>query len=183
MGHPAHPVFVHHPIAFLSMSYALDIIYGVATHPFTAKAVASVYDVTPYLGDVAKFSHYFNMLGLVFAVPAVLSGGQQLMSMIKKQDLASKFEKSQNKAATAQKMHPKMKAAFAHAAMMDVCIATAVYNWWTRSTRAGYVPGEMSLFVSAGTLAAIILAGYIGAELVYEYGVAVASPSRRSKED
>jgi uncharacterized membrane protein len=165
---------VHHPLAFWSVSYLLDFLYGAATHPSTAKTVSSIYDVAPFLGDIAKFSYYLNLLGLIFAVPAVMSGGQQLMQMIKKQDLAAKFEKSQNKSATAQKMHPKMKLGFAHAAMNDACVAASVYTWWTRSTNPGYAPDELHLIISAVSFLLLSTAGWLGAAMVYEHGVGVA---------
>lgn len=172
--HPVHPAFVHHPIAFWSVSYLLDLAYGAATHPATAKTVAGIYDVAPYLGEMAKFSYYLNILGLLFAVPAVLSGGQQLMQMIKKQDLAAKFEKSQNKTQTAQKMHPKMKLGFAHAAMNDACVAMSAYQWWMRSQTASHAPDEVALIIAAVSFVLLNVAGYLGAAMVYDHGVGVA---------
>ena len=172
-SHPAHPAFVHHPIAFWSVSYLLDLLYGATTNPSTVKTVTSIYNVTPYLGDIAKFSYFLNALGLIFAVPAVLSGGQQLMTMIKKQDLAAKFEKSQNKSATAQKMHPKMKLGFAHAAMMDACVAASVYTWWTRSSAPGYAPGDVNFIIAGVCLVLVSVSGYLGSAMVYDHGVGV----------
>jgi uncharacterized membrane protein len=169
------------PISFLSASYLLDITYGVATHESTSKFIASIYNVTPYLGDIARFSHYFNILGLLIAVPAILTGGQQLMIMIKNQDLASKFEKSQNKAVTAQKMHPKMKLGFAHAALNDLTIAGSAYMWWVRRSTPGHVPDESSLFISVGLLLALSVAGYLGAAMVYDHGVGVVNKAKKAK--
>jgi uncharacterized membrane protein len=165
---------VHYPFSFLSLSYILDITYGAATHPSTSKLVASIYDVTPYLSEITRFSHYLNILGLLTAVPAVLTGGQQLMIMIEKQDLAAKFEKSQNKTATAQKMHPKMKLGFAHAMMSDACVAGSVYAWYKRRSIPDYTPDDMSLYVSAGLLVLLCTVGYLGTTLVYDYGVGIA---------
>jgi uncharacterized membrane protein len=164
---------VHYPISFLGLSYILDIAYGAATHPSTAKLVSSVYDVAPYLGEMARFSHYLNIIGLLTAVPAVLTGGQQLMTMIKKQDLAAKFEKSQNKTATAQKMHPKLKLGFAHAIINDAVFAGSAYNWWAKRSAPGHAPDEMSLYISAGLLVSMATAAYFGGSMVYDHGVGV----------
>lgn len=96
------------------------------------------------------------------------------MAMMQKQDLAAKFEKSQNKIETAQKMHPKMKMAFAHAAMNDISVAGSVYLWWIKKSAPGYAPTEMSIYVSIGLMALLFTAGYLGAELVYDHGVGVS---------
>lgn len=165
---------MHFPIAFLSLAYALDIGYGLSTHPSTAKLVASIYDTAPFLGDVARFSYYLSILGIVTGIPAVLTGIQQLLGMLKKQDLANKLQKSQNKTATVQKMHPKLKIAFLHAALNDVAIVGTGYTWWARRSIAGNAPTETGVLVSAGLLFSLLFSAFLGGKLVYEHGVGVA---------
>jgi len=172
-SHPIHPATVHFPIAFLSLAYALDILYGLSTHPSSSKLVASIYDTAPFLGDIARFSYYLSILGIVTGIPAILTGGAQLMEMLKRQDLANKLQKSQNKAATVQKMHPKLKIAFLHAAMNDVAILGTGYNWWTRRTIAGNAPADTNVYISAGLLFSLLFSAFLGGKLVYEHGVGV----------
>lgn len=164
---------MHFPIAFLSLAYALDIVYGLSTHPSSAKLVASIYDTAPFLGDIARFSYYLSIIGCLTGIPAILTGGQQLMEMLKRQDLANKLQKSQNKAATVQKMHPKLKVAFLHAALNDVAIVGTGYNWWTRRAIAGNAPTDTGVLVSAGLLFSLLFSAFLGGKLVYEHGVGV----------
>jgi uncharacterized membrane protein len=160
------------------------MVYALATLPATAKLVRNTYNIAPFLGDISRFSHYLNIIGLVAAVPAVATGGMQLLDMIKRQDLANKIQKSQNKSATVQRMHPKMKIAFLHAALNDVAVAGSAYNWWTRSTLAGYAPRDTNVLLSVALLGFISFSGYLGGVLTYEYGVGVTrqGEGKRLKE-
>jgi len=176
--HPIHPATVHFPLTFLTFGAGLDIIYGLATSPSTAKAVHALFDFNPHLTNLALFAHYLNILGLLTAVPSVLSGGQQLMLMIKNQDLVSKLEKSQNKGKTVSGMHPKMKLGFAHAAIMDVSIAGAAYNWWTKRQTVGNAPDEVNVLVSAALLVGVLGAAYLGGSMVYDHGVGIVKEKR-----
>jgi uncharacterized membrane protein len=132
---------------------------------------------------MARFSHYLNILGLITAIPAVATGMMQLMEMLKKQDLANKLQKSENKAATVQKMHPKLKVAFLHAALNDVAVLGSAYLWWTRSTLAGYAPTGTHVLLSAAFLVGISASGYLGGMLTYDYGVGVVRNERRTKAE
>ncbi|TID16430.1 hypothetical protein E2P81_ATG11857 [Venturia nashicola] len=180
-SHPVHPATVHFPIAFLSLAYALDILYGLSTHPSSAKIVASIYDTAPFLGDMARSSYYLSLLGVITGIPAILSGGQQLMGMLKKQDMANKLQKSQNKSATVQKMHPKLKIAFLHAALNDVAIVGTGYHWWTRRAIAGNAPTETGVLVSAGLFFSLLFSAFLGGKLVYEHGVGVLRAGEASR--
>lgn len=183
-SHPIHAATVHFPIAFLCLSYFLDIVYALATLPATAGMVRNTYNIAPFLGDISRFSHYLNIIGLITAVPAVATGGMELLAMIKRQDLANKIQKSKNKSTTVQKMHPKMKIAFLHAALNDVAVFGSGYNWWTRSTAAGYAPTDVNVLLSVAMLIAISASGYLGGVMVYEYGVGVTrqGEGKRLKE-
>jgi uncharacterized membrane protein len=159
-------------------------VYAVATLPSTASFVRNSTNITPFLGDITRFSHYLNIIGLITAVPAVATGAFELFGMIKRQDLANKLQKSQDKTATVQKMHPKMKIAFLHAGLNDLAVFGSAYNWWTRSTAAGYAPTDANVLLGVVALTAISFSGYLGGVLVYEYGVGVTTTSegKRIKE-
>lgn len=104
------------------------------------------------------------------------------MEMLKRQDLANKLQKSQNKAATVQKMHPKLKIAFLHAGLNDVAIVGTGFNWWMRRTIPGNVPTDTSILVSAGLLFSLLFSAFLGGKLVYEHGVGVMrSEATRAK--
>lgn len=169
---PLHPATVHFPIAFLTLHYALDILYGLTTHNATSGLVNSFYDVTPYLTDISKASYYMNMLGFLTAIPAVMSGGQQLVQMIKRQDLASKIKKS-DVGTVANKMHPKMKLGFMHAALNDVGIIASGYTWYARRPVVAMLPGDAGVLLSAVLLPTLMFSSYLGGQMVYKYGVGV----------
>jgi len=180
--HPAHPAFVHHPIAFWSVSYLIDLAYGAATHPATAKTVAGIYNIAPYLGDMAKFAYYLNILGILFAFPAIFTGVPQLLQMTKNQDLKNKFEKSQNKSVTAQKMHPKMKLGFAHAVTIYSTFGLSIYSWFLRRQTATHAPDQVSFIIAGASFLLLNAAGYLGAAMVYDHGVGVVRASSAKKD-
>jgi len=159
----------------------LDVGYGLTTHSSTASLTKSIYDATPFLGEMARFSYYLSILGLITAIPAVISGGIELMGLLKRQDLAAKLQKSQNKAATVQKMHPKMKIAFAHAALMDASVAGTAYNWWTRSTAAQNAPATVNIYISGALLMTLLFSASLGGKLVYDHGVGVATVKSKAQ--
>jgi uncharacterized membrane protein len=182
---PLHPAAVHFPIAFLTLSYALDILYGLSTHPQTASLVRRTYDLAPYLGDIARFSYFANTLGIATAIPTVLTGGMEFFALIKRQDLLNKLQKSEHKADAAKRMHPKIKVGLAHALLQDVVIFAACFNWWIRRSTAGNAPTDVNVIVSSVCLPLLLLAASLGGMLVYDYGVGVGrqSTTRRLKEE
>jgi len=182
---PLHPATVHFPIAFLTISYALDILYGLSTHPQTASWVRKAYDVGPYLGDIARFSYFTNTLGVGMAIPAVLTGAMELFALIKRQDLLNKLQKSEDKADVAKRMHRKVKIGLAHAVLNDVGLFAAGFNWWTRRSTAGNAPTDVNIIVSSIFLPLLLFAASLGGMLVYDHGVGVRrqGTTRRLKEE
>lgn len=175
---------MHFPIAFLTVSYAIDIAYGLATFPQTASYARQVYDLAPHLGELARLSFYANTFGLAASIPAVLTGGFELVGMIKRQDLLNKLQQSKDRASTAKRVHPKIKVGLAHAMLNDAGLVAAGYNWWTRRAAVMNAPSDTNVIVSAVALLVLSIGCMLGATLVYTYGVGVrnASESRRLKE-
>ena len=182
---PLHPAIVHFPIAFLTLSYALDILYGLSTHPQTASFVSKAYDPAPYLDDITRLSYFANTLGIATAIPAVLTGGMDLFALIKRQDLLNKLQKSEGKADNAKGMHRKIKVGLAHALLNDVGIFAAGFNWWTRRSTAANAPTDVNVIVSSVCLPLLMLAASLGGMLVYDYGVGIGrqNTTRRLKEE
>jgi len=60
-----------------------------------------------------------------------------------------------------------------HAALNDVSVAAAGYNWWTMRNVAGFVPSTTNAAVAALIFAGIGVSGYLGGSLSYKYGVGV----------
>jgi uncharacterized membrane protein len=172
------------PLSFLFAAQACDILYAVSSNPNTASLARSVYDVTPYITDIGRLSYLFNVIGLITAVPAVLTGGQQLWMMLQRQDVPAKLKnaasepndavgKAKASASVASRSHPKLKVAFAHAALNDLVVAGAAYNWWAKSSSKAYAPTDLNVLISAVSAPLLGYAGFLGAKMVFDYGVGV----------
>jgi uncharacterized membrane protein len=144
----------------------------------------SVYDLTPYLGDIARFGHLLNILSLLSAVPTVMTGGAQLMEMMTKQDIFGKIKKSGNPPKVIAQSHPKLKMAFAHAILNYVVIGVTAYNWWTRRDVPGNVPSGLNSLLSGLTFNVMGFGAMLGSKLVYDYGVGVnVKAAREGKKE
>jgi uncharacterized membrane protein len=181
-AHPAHPAFVHFPLAFLFAAQTCDIIYGVFTHPATTKLAANVYDASPFLTDIGRLGHLFNIIGLVTAIPAVLTGGVELFKLLQRQDMPAKLknasagatkESAEQTLSVAKRAHPKVKVAFLHAAAADLVVAGAAYNWYTKRGAAAVAPNDVNVMVSAATALLLALTGVLGGKMVFDHGVGV----------
>jgi len=152
---------VHFPLAFLSLAWGLDILYAATTKLQLAPLVKSVGTSLP---DISRGAHYLQAIGLVTAVPAVLSGGQQLIKM-----------KNSNQAfeADGKTMRPKFKIALTHAALNDVAVLTAAYNWYTKRGNVGLLPSDTNLLISVVLLPILLFSASLGGKLVFNYGVGI----------
>jgi uncharacterized membrane protein len=164
------------PIAFLFSAQALDVVYGLATNARTASALSTIYNVKPYLSDITRSSQLLLSIGLITAIPAVLSGVYELIQLLQRQAVADKLahaDTAEKKKAVISKTHPKVKMAFIHAAVMDSVVAVSAFNWWTRRGAPAGVPSDMNVLLSAFSIPFFMGAGSLGAQLVFNYGVGV----------
>lgn len=152
---------MHFPIAFLSLAWGLDILYAATTKLQLAPLVKSVGTSLP---DISRGAHYLQAIGLVTAVPAVLSGAQQLIKM-----------KNNNQAfeADGKTMRPKFATTLTHAALNDVALVVAAYSWYTRRESVGLLPSDVNLLISVVLLPVLFYSARLGGKLVYNYGVGI----------
>jgi uncharacterized membrane protein len=152
---------VHFPIAFLSLAWGLDILYAATTKLQLAPLVKSVGTSLP---DISRGAHYLQAIGLVTAIPAVLSGAQQLIKM-----------KNNNQAfeADGKTMRPKFATTLTHAALNDVALVVAAYSWYTRRESVGLLPSDANLLISVVLLPVLFYSASLGGKLVYNYGVGI----------
>jgi uncharacterized membrane protein len=163
----------------------LDIAYGVATTAQTAAYARNVYDLTPHLGDIAMLSQLSNTLGLITAVPAVITGVIEFYALLKRQGLTKKKIRSFGELTeTWNHLHPKVKVGLYHAWINYTHVTLAGYNWWSRKAAIKNIPTQTNVALSSVALVLILGAGYLGSQLVYLYGVGVTRESyaRRAKE-
>lgn len=135
-GHPLHPAVVHFPIGLWFTTVLLDIV-GL------------------YQPDAVwyQISYWCLAIGLAFALPAVITGLLEYVSITSKD--------------------PAMNIATTH--MMLMVTATALFgtSWVIRVMSAASSSAPTTWAISIACLGAITLAagGWLGGTLVYRYGV------------
>jgi uncharacterized membrane protein len=158
-GHPAHPAFVHFPIAFTAITGGLDALYYASKHRLTSNLVNSVFKSLDNAVQPRAFpvlSYYSTIITILVTLPAVATGVTQLAPVIQRDGFSSK----------------KAKVGAVHALINDVALFATIYNWWTRSQQTGFTPSGMNVFVSAAlALPMTMYSAYLGGSLVYEYGM------------
>lgn len=187
MGKPIHPATVHFPISFLFLSFTLDIL-----HSTRASLPTSLQNSLLGPHDLTSAAHSLLSLGLLTAIPAVVTGGRELVTMIQKQGM---YESDGVTVKT------KVKATIAHAVAMDVLLAVSSWIWYSRRRGDVVSEGGMDLeksttddsavyahstsFVVAEflTLGLLLLGANIGGTLTYNYGVGFSSLSKAGKKD
>jgi len=173
---PFHPYIVHLPLTFILTTQALDILYGLTTNSSTSALVQSVCDARPYLTDIARTSYVSNILGVVTAIPAVVTGGLQFVKLMRRNDVPAKFKAAgsvNEKLDVAKRLHPKLKTAWLHAFLNDIVVVGLAWNWYSRRTNAMYAPGGLNVLVSAATAPMLGFAAFLGGKLVFDYGVGI----------
>jgi len=158
---PVHPATVHFPIAFLSLAWGIDILYAATTKLSLSFLTSSLSTSLP---DLARASHYLQALGLITAIPAVLSGAQQMLKM---KSSGQAFE------ADNQTMKPKFKLTLSHAALNDIALATTAYSWYIRRDQVGLLPTDANLAISAMVLPLLLFSAKLGGTLVYNHGAGI----------
>ena len=169
-SHPVHPATVHFPITFITLTGLLDMFYAAASSPATAPLIQSAlksFDVQAYLHAIPLFSYYTTILALITAIPAIVTGGMELMPLIQRDGLNT----------------PKARIGVAHAVLNDLSVFALAYNWWTRRAMNDFAPSTTNLAISAAlALPASSFAAYLGGSLVYEYGMGVGRASAKAKD-
>lgn len=149
----------------MALAGLLDIFHVAATSPLTSEYVQAgvkSLELQLPLEIIPLLSYYTTILAIVFMVPAILSGGSQMLPLIQRDGFGTK----------------KVKTALAHAGLNDTVMLMLVYNWWTRRNVEGFAPSSINLAVSS-TLAMpiVFFAGALGSELVYTHGMGVGRAS------
>lgn len=149
---------MHWPIAFLSLGYGLDLLYGATTY---LKVPYLVNTFAYSMPDIGKASYYLHVLGVLTTIPSAATGAAQLKKIYANGGL---YE------ADGQTMRKKMKIGLIHAAMNDMVLVAGVWTWWSRHTENYAVPGAMNIFVSMLMLPALLWSANLGGTMVYNYG-------------
>ena len=142
LGHPLHPMLVHFPIAFWVLASLCDVI--------SITGLGRSYG----LGDLGAMSGLFLLLGLVFAIMAMMAG---LM------DLGDVPERAQGDANL-------------HLLCMGGAWLAYLSALITRLDGAAWplpLPGGLSVALSLVGLFLLGIGGWYGGQLVYKHGAGV----------
>lgn len=185
MAKPIHPATVHFPISFLFLSFTLDIL-----HSTRASLPTSLQNSLLGPHDLTSAAHSLLSLGLLTAIPAVVTGGRELITMIQKQGM---YESDGVTVKT------KVKATIAHAVAMDVLLAVSSWIWYSRrqvseggmdleksrnsDDAAVYTHSTSFIVAEFLTLGLLLLGANTGGTLTYNYGVGFSSLSKAGKKD
>lgn len=137
--------------------------------------------------DLTRASYYLILLGLITAVPAIVTGAAETIKMISKQGL---YE------ADGKTVKNKVKASFAHAAAIDVAMAITAYTWYARRQQlTDSLAGKLGLesaapfapatWMVAAEVVAFMVMGMganIGGTLTYNFGVGFSAMSSGNKK-
>ncbi|SMR41240.1 unnamed protein product [Zymoseptoria tritici ST99CH_1E4] len=160
---PVHPATVHFPLAFLSLSFTLDILAH--TQPSLPAILSTSSLLSPT--TIHTTSHSLLALGLLASIPAVLSGVQQAILSISKQGL---FE------ADGKTIKEKNKVLISHAIGSDLAVAASTWLWWVRSQEGGNVtPKGWMVWAEVGVVGLLFASASGGGSLVYNYGMGFSS--------
>ena len=161
---------MHFPIAFLSLSWGLDILYALTTQVVKPSYLTTRFAHPATLLDITRLGHFMLCAGLIMTVPTIMSGNVQLIGMIKKNGgpWAKDSEGKQTNT-----MVPKIKATISHALINDVVFAVGIYSWYIRRAveNVGHVPSDLNMLMSAALFPMLLFSAAIGGSLTYNHGV------------
>lgn len=164
---------MHFPIAFLTLSWGLDILYGLTTSILQPTFLTSRFAHPTTLLDITRLGHFMLCAGLLTTIPTIMSGNIQLVGMIKKN--GGPWAKNAEGKPTST-MVPKIKATIVHALLNDLVFLVGVYQWYQRRAveNVGKVPSDGGMIMSATLLPLLFFSAAIGGSLTYNHGVGLS---------
>jgi uncharacterized membrane protein len=154
--HP-HPASVHFPIAFLALGCGLDLLQALLH--FNPQSLA-LNDIGATI-DIAKSAHYVQALGVISAVPAIITGAIDAIKAARSQDIYDK---------QTQALKPKFRNLCLHSVVATIAVL-ANFGLWYR--RKGNTPElkPAQLWMEAASLGLMFLGANVGGKLVFQYGM------------
>ena len=181
---------MHFPIAFLLLSFGMDII-----HQFSGYLPKSIASNLPVAADMSRGSYFLLSAGLITAVPAVITGIREAVVLIAKQGLYESDAWGNSIVRT------KCKAMIAHATVNDTVLAITTYIWYSkRKNSAESLAGKVGIASNLATGAAayepqfwmvateipllifLLVGANIGGSLTYNFGIGFSAGGGSSKK-
>jgi len=173
-GHPVHPATVHFPATLLTLTYALDVVYGLTSASYLPF-------LSGHLLDLSKAAYYTNILGIVTSLPALITGDIEFYAMWKGNQPFERVKSSKTGATIREGLNPKVKLALVHGLLNVGALGASSYNWYTKRSVPGFLPSKVNMWLSAMMLGNVVYSLYLGGSMVYEYGVGVQRQGRATK--
>jgi len=188
MGKPIHPAAVHFPISFLALAFGLDVL-----HKLSARLPNVISTNLPATADVSRASYWLLSLGLITAVPAVISGAQQAIVQIRRGGMFEVQEYS-------TVMREKFKPMIAHIVFNDIMLIGTTFVWYRRRAAlqnsvagklgfgatsyaaAAYEPQTWMVVVEGFMFLVMMMAANVGGVLAYNFGMGMSIGSSASKK-
>lgn len=140
--------------------------------------------------DLTRASYWLLSIGLITAVPTVMSGTAQAYKMVAKQGMYQ---------ADGKTIKDKVKATIAHAVVNDISLFATAYVWWTRrqiaattiagkmgvgsvsTSSAAYAPATWMVAAEVVAMMLMFFGASIGGSLTYNYGIGFSAMSSGKK--
>lgn len=143
-SNPLHPAFVHAPVVLLPLSFLCDWLTLVPGLSWILGIHHSQFHV---------FSYYLNLIALLAAIPATLTGLAEFLEVEAKQ--------------------PSWNKVFIHMMMNIFALLVSALNWSNRSSYDNFSPSWLLMFLNLTTLAGVFMSGHLGGNLVFEHTMGV----------
>lgn len=180
---------MHFPISFLALSYGIDILNTLS--PRLPKSITS--NLAPS-ADLTRASYYLLSIGLITAIPALVTGIREAVMLISKQGM---YESSNM---YGKVMRTKVKAMIAHAVANDIVMAVSAYIWYSKraaakntlagkmglgtasTAAAAYAPAMWMVVAEAAVFVLLMVAANIGGSLTYIFGIGFSAGGGSNKK-
>ncbi|KAK5165927.1 uncharacterized protein LTR77_008851 [Saxophila tyrrhenica] len=180
---PIHPAAVHFPIAFLALAFGLDIL-----HTLSGSLPSTITKSLPPPTDLTRASYHLLSLGLITAVPALVTGVREAVVLIAKQGM---YETDASGYGVT--MRTKVKALIAHAVANDLVMGLSLLVWYKKRANASetmlgkmgvgslgtgeatYQPATWMVVLEGLLFAGLMMAANIGGSLTYIFGIGFAA--------
>jgi uncharacterized membrane protein len=169
--HP-HPASVHFPIAFLALACGLDLlqIFSGTFNVVDVKHIASAQ-------EIMKAAHYAQLLGLITAVPATVTGSLDGLKSV----LAQGLYDSQTR-----KLKPKMRTLVIHTLVTTVASLVHLGIYFARDRARASIgtlgqlePGMVA--VEAIFTLVMFFGAKLGGELAFKFGMGTGNQQMKKK--
>lgn len=153
---------------------ALDVVCGLSRHRYTATTVQKL--IRPDLAGIGQMSYRMNVLGLLTAVPASVTGGLQFAGLVREHRVIGKLTDAgsvKEKVEVIKGVDVRVKTALIHALLNDIVIAGAVWKWLSRKGSGSDTPGWLNVLISAVTAPILGVSAFLGGKMVLDHGVGV----------